>query len=144
MTKEILQEHSAMAVVFCNGRVLATREDIYGKIVLSLPKGHVEAGETVSETAIRECFEETNVSVTAADIIEEITSFKISFIKPDGQNVEKIITPILFRLTSEGEPKPLEKRVKSVEFMDVDKFLSDCPYENVKQVVQSAIIILNK
>lgn len=143
MTKEIIQEHSAMAVVFCSGRILATKEDIYGKIVLSLPKGHIEAGETVLEAAIRECFEETNVVLIADNKIAELTAFKISFITPKGQNVEKIITPVLFKLNVEGNPKPLEARIKSVEYMCVDDFLANCAYDNVKQVVQSAITILN-
>lgn len=142
MIKEVLQEHSAMAVVFCNGRILTTREDIYGKIVLSLPKGHVEEGETTSQAAIRECFEETNVVVSDKDIIAYIVPFKISFITPNGQNVEKIIAPVLFKTMDEGNPKPLEERIKTVEYMDVVEFLSNCTYDNVKQVVQLSLNIL--
>lgn len=144
MTKEVLQEHSAMAVVFCNGCILATREDIYGKVVLSLPKGHLEKDETVLQAAMRECFEETNVVLNSDDLIAEMESFKISFVKPNGQGVEKIITPVLFKVANKGNPKPLEERIKSVEYLDVEKFLTDCAYENVRQVVQSAVTILNK
>ena len=60
-------EQSAMAVVLCKGKILAIVEDIYGRKVLSLPKGHNEQGETLLQTAIRECFEETNIVWTLLD-----------------------------------------------------------------------------
>lgn len=143
MTKRVSLEHSAMAVVFYKGRILAIREEIYGKAALSLPKGHIEAGETITEAAIRECFEETNVIVTYGDVIAELQSYEYSYTFPNGKSVTKRIMPVLFKTVYKCNPKPLESRVKSVEYMDVDIFLADCPYENVKQVVQSALKYLN-
>lgn len=142
MKKRVSLEYSAMAVVFYKGRILATTEDIYGKVALSLPKGHIEAGETITEAAIRECFEETNVITTQADAIAELEPFEISFTTPDGRDVVKVITPILFNILYKCNPKPLEKRIKSVEYMDVNDFLQNCSYDNVKQVVQSALRLI--
>ena len=74
--KEIIEnvqyEQSAMALVLFDDKILCTVEEIYGKNVLSLPKGHVEEGETALETAIRECFEETDVILTINDAVEQL------------------------------------------------------------------------
>jgi len=57
-------EKSCGAVVFTNVNgerkflLVSNLEGIYG-----FPKGHVEAGETETETALREVFEETNLKV---------------------------------------------------------------------------------
>lgn len=143
MKRGVSLENSAMAVVFYKGRVLATMEDIYGNTALSLPKGHIEAGETAIEAAIRECFEETNVIVTGGDVVCQLESFEISFTTPNGRDVIKTITPILFNILYKCNPRPLEKRVKAVGYMNVDEFLSNCSYDNVKKVVQSALKLLN-
>lgn len=143
MKKRVSPEHSAMAVVFYKGRILATREDIYGKVALSLPKGHIEAGETTAEAAIRECFEETNVIITHTDLIAELKPYDYTFTKPNGCESVKAVSPIVFNIKYKCNPKPLEKRIKSVEYMDVDAFLTNCAYDNVKQVVQTALKYLN-
>lgn len=144
MLKKISQQYSAMAVVFYNGRILATVEDIYGRQVLSLPKGHLEAGETAVEAAIRECFEETNVTVSQNEVIGKVEPFVISFTTPDGQDVIKTITPIVFKTAQSGNPKPVEKRISTVEYLDVEYFLANCAYDNVRAVVVSALELLKE
>lgn len=60
----MIQEKSCGAVVFtrCGSKIqyvlLQNRAGIYG-----FPKGHVEAGETEEQTALREVFEEVGLSV---------------------------------------------------------------------------------
>lgn len=139
MTKRVSLENSAMAVVFYKGRILATMEEIYGKVALSLPKGHIEAGETITEAAIRECFEETNVIITPSDAKGKLPPFEYSFTRPDGRAVVKTVTPIVFETKYKCNPKPNEVQIKSVEYLDVDEFLINCEYDNVKQAVQSAL-----
>ena len=41
---------------------LIARRDRHGELVWCLPKGHVEAGETLEAAAVREVFEETGIS----------------------------------------------------------------------------------
>ena len=143
MKKRVSLEHSAMAVVFYERRILATMEEIYGKMALSLPEGHIEAGETITEAAIRECFEETNVIITRTDAVAELEPYEYSFTKPNGKDVVKVVTPILFEIKYKCNPKPLEKRVKAVMYMDVNEFLKKCSYDNVKKAVQDAFEIIN-
>ena len=130
-------ETSAMAVVVCNGRVLATVEDIYGKSVLSLPKGHVEQGESVLQAAIRECFEETDVKLTAQDAVRELPSYSYDFTTPQGQQIHKTLCPVLFSLSEEQTPRAKEKRISKIEFMPIDDFLQRCAYDNVRKLFEN-------
>ena len=43
---------------------LIARQDRRGRLVWSLPKGHVEPGETTEDAAVREVFEETGIHGT--------------------------------------------------------------------------------
>ena len=129
-------EQSAMAVVICDGNVLATVENIYGKNVLSLPKGHVEDGETVSVAAIRECFEETDVKLDGHDAVRELPSYSYGFTTPDGVEICKTIAPVLFVLQSLPTPRTKERRISKAEFMPIDQFARDCPYDNVRKIFE--------
>ena len=128
-------EQSAMAVVLCKGKILATVEDIYGKQVLSLPKGHNEQGETLLQTAIRECFEETNIVLTEENLVEPLIPYSYQFSTPSNKLVQKTIAPFLFKVENEGQPIAKEKRMISVQWMEISEFLEKCSYDNVKAIV---------
>ena len=129
-------EQSAMAVVLCKGKILATVEDIYGKQVLSLPKGHNEQGETLLQTAIRECFEETNIILTEENFVKALTPYSYQFSTPSNKLVQKTIAPFLFEVESEGQPIAKEKRMISAQWMEISEFLQKCSYDNVKAIVK--------
>ena len=129
-------EQSAMAVVLCKGKILATVEDIYGRNVLSLPKGHNEQGETLLHTAIRECFEETNIVLTEENLVEALTPYSYQFSTPSNKLVQKTIAPFLFEVESEGQPIAKEKRMISVQWMEISEFVQKCSYDNVKAIVK--------
>ena len=133
----IKNETSAMAVVVCNGMVLATVESIYGKPVLSLPKGHVEHGETVLVAAIRECYEETDVKLHGQDAVKELPSYSYDFTTPDGVKICKKIIPVLFVLNSLPTPRAKEARIAKAEFMPIDDFVRDCSYDNIRKIIGS-------
>lgn len=129
-------ELSAMAVVMCNGKILSTNEMIYGKETLSLPKGHKEENESIIETAIRECYEETNIIVSKDDLVKELTSYSYEFLTPSNKLIRKTIIPFLFEVKEEGNPIPKEERMVSVQWMDTNEFLDKCTHENVKDIVK--------
>lgn len=129
-------EMSAMAVVTCNGRILSTNEMIYGKDTLSLPKGHQETNESLVETAIRECFEETNIVISEEDLIRQLAPYSYEFSTPSGRSVRKTIVPFLFEVEEEGNPMPKEKRMLSVQWIEIAEFLEKGSHENVKAVVR--------
>ena len=128
-------EESAMAVVICKGKLLTTYEMIYGKKVLSLPKGHVEENETSLDASIRECYEETNIVINEIHFIKKLTPYSYEFLTPSEELIRKTLTPYLFVVNDFGTPLPKEERMISVQWMNVEEFLSLCPYENVKNIV---------
>lgn len=129
-------ELSAMAVVMCNGKILSTNEMIYGKETVSLPKGHKEENESIIETAIRECYEETNIVITKDDLVKELTAYSYEFLTPSNKLIRKTIVPFLFEVKKEGNPIPKEERMISVQWMDKEEFIEKCTHENVKDIVK--------
>ncbi len=134
-----LEEHSAMAVVLCAGKLLVTNEEVYGVPRLSLPKGHLEKNETALEAAIRECFEEANVRLRKSDLVRQLTPYSYEFTTPENRQIRKTIIPYLFEVQTFGEPMAKEERMLGVQWMDAAEFLAKCSYENVKTVVCEAL-----
>jgi 8-oxo-dGTP pyrophosphatase MutT (NUDIX family) len=62
-------EVTVAAVVEREGRFLVVEERISGRLVLNQPAGHLEAGETLVEAAVREAREETAWRFTPAAMI---------------------------------------------------------------------------
>jgi len=57
------------AIVERNGRFLLIEEEINGEAVINQPAGHWEEGETFTEAAIRECFEETGWKIEITGLV---------------------------------------------------------------------------
>lgn len=133
------KEQSAMAVVFLGNQILATKELIYGKVRLSLPKGHIEQGETTIDCAIRECFEETNCQLTKNQCIQSLEPFRVNFLNSENEEVEKSIYPIVFQIDAMPHLQIKEERVLDISFMSIESFLENASYENVIQIVKQAM-----
>lgn len=129
-------EESAMAVVLYGDKLLTTKEMIFGKKTLSLPKGHKEENESLIKTAIRECFEETNIIIDESNLVCELTPYLYEFLTPLNRLIKKTIFPFLFKVESAGDPQPKEQRIVAVDWMEISEFLKICPYENVKTIIK--------
>ena len=131
-------EESAMAIVFYKQKVLATVEEVYDRPTLSLPKGHIEPGETKLDAAIRECFEETNEIITKDNFIGDLKPFDITFISHQNKLIKKTIYPLIFRVDKMGNLKAKEERIRKVKYLNIGEFLLKCTYENVKTMIMEA------
>ncbi|MCM1130719.1 MAG: GNAT family N-acetyltransferase [Roseburia sp.] len=138
--KEWVKEESAMAIVFCKNKILTTRELIYGKEVISCPKGHIENNETHMETAIRECYEETNVIITRENYVKEGIPYTIKFMNHHNKAVLKTIYPVCFQTQEEGDLISKEERIIEIKYMDIDEFLLKCSYDNVKEMIRDCLM----
>ncbi len=132
-------ERSAMAIVVCKDEVLYTVEDIYGKNVLSLPKGHIEKGESHIDTAIRECREETGIELIKDNFVKEGKPYSYRFVDSHNNLVRKIIYPVLFRQKRKGEPIYSEKDIKEIGYKKIHEFYKECNYENVKRILSELL-----
>ncbi len=130
------QEESAMAIVACQEKILVTKEWIYGKEVLSCPKGHIEEGETHIETAIRECLEETGVVLHKDDFQFEAMPICIKFMDHHNLPICKTIYPVVFKIDKFKNTEIKEERILAVEYMDINEFLKECSYDNVRQIIK--------
>ena len=100
--------HSAGGVVISDqGKVLVVNQK---GTSWSLPKGHVEEGEEMLETAQREIAEESGV--TELELMKEYPMYERMKISEDGKGEDtselKLIHMFLFR-TSQIELKPIDK-----------------------------------
>jgi ADP-ribose pyrophosphatase YjhB (NUDIX family) len=64
----------------------------------AVPKGHVERDESITETACRETFEETSVSVT---VVSALPDFIV-----ETESSLKIVKMFLARADSDADPRP--------------------------------------
>lgn len=103
-----------------------------------LPKGRIEKGETLEETAIREVKEETNVDGEIIDYLG-ITTYRFSNYWTKYRVVEKTVSwylmkPLTFSLTPLRKEGFIEAR-----FLELDKVLDLARYDDEKKVIRKAI-----
>ncbi len=105
----------------------------------SLPKGHVDEGETILEAAIREIYEETGIK--NPQFIKPLGSFgryRIGLDGKDDKSEHKTIYLFLFS-SSKKELKPIDKNnpmAKWVPYADIPKLLT---HKNDKKFFQQCI-----
>ncbi len=132
-------EQSAMAVVLCGNLILTTKELIYGKEILSLPKGHIEGNESNIETAIRECFEEASLELNKNDFVKELKPFSYEFIDHNDKLISKTICPVLFRVNEAPKLTPKEKNVLEINWVDIEEFYKITSYDNVRVILKEVL-----
>ena len=71
------------------------RTDRQGRLLWSLPKGHIEAGETAEQAAVREVQEETGI---AGVIVAELGTIDFWFVA-EGRRIHKTVRHYLMRRT---------------------------------------------
>ena len=128
-------EHSCGAVVFTvvGGErryvIIRSREGISG-----FPKGHIEAGESERECALREICEDTGLKVTLLEGFRTETSHPF---KKHGE--ERIKHVVFFLAEYEGqEPRAQESEVAAVSLLSYEEALTALQYEDARAVLREA------
>ena len=123
-----------------NGRenaVLIGRLDRHGQLLWSLPKGHIEDGETVEQTAVREVKEETGIS---AQILQPLGSIDYWFVA-ERRRVHKTVHHFLLEAVG-GELSDEDVEVTEVAWVPVTELEPKLAYADERKLVRKARALL--
>lgn len=137
--KRPLDERSAGGVVVRDGEVLVivpSRRAADGSLVLGLPKGHIDEGETALEAARREIREETGV---VAEPVDELGDVRYWYMR-EGRRVRKAVAFFLFRYLS-GDTDDHDDEVLEARWMAIEEAQKALTYAGEREIVGRALAI---
>jgi ADP-ribose pyrophosphatase YjhB (NUDIX family) len=109
---------------------LIARHDRRGRLVWSLPKGHVEAGETPEVTAVREIAEETGI---AGRVVAPLGTIDFWFVA-EGKRVHKTVHHYLL-LAEGGELSDEDIEVVEVAWVPLEQLAEKLAYDDERRLV---------
>lgn len=129
----MIREFSAGGIVFNNkGQVLVVQHSTNKH--WGFPKGHVEAGQTVKEAALREVKEEGGID---AEIIEKVGESKYIYTNKAKEKVFKMVTIFLMKYIS-GDIKDHDFEVSDLGWFSEDEALQKLSFSNDKLLLKKA------
>ncbi|MBN2504839.1 MAG: NUDIX domain-containing protein [Bacilli bacterium] len=103
----------------------------------SLPKGHVEAGETEIQTARREILEETGLSVSINEEFRKIVEY------PPHPGIWKQV--VFFLAESVSEEIVLQAtELQDAKWLDYSEAIDKLTFKSDKEVLASAEVFINR
>jgi 8-oxo-dGTP pyrophosphatase MutT (NUDIX family) len=112
---------------------LIGRVDRRGRMLWSLPKGHIELGETAEQTAIREVAEETGIR---GDVLASLGSIDYWFVT-EGRRVHKTVHHYLLRFLG-GELSDHDLEVSEVAWVPLEELPSRLAYADERRLAEVA------
>lgn len=112
---------------------LIGRTDRQGRLLWSLPKGHIEPGETAEQAAVREVAEETGIS---GEVIGELGTIDFWFVA-DGRRIHKTVRHFLLRAVS-GELSDADIEVSEVAWVALPQIADRLAYPDERGLVDTA------
>jgi 8-oxo-dGTP pyrophosphatase MutT (NUDIX family) len=112
---------------------LIGRIDRRGRMLWSLPKGHIEQGETAEQTAIREVAEETGIR---GDVLAALGSIDYWFVT-EGRRVHKTVHHYLLRFLG-GELSDDDVEVSEVAWVPLEELPSRLAYADERRLAEVA------
>jgi 8-oxo-dGTP pyrophosphatase MutT (NUDIX family) len=110
--------------------VLIGRYDRRGRLLWSLPKGHVESGESPADAAVREVEEETGIR---GRVIAELGTIDFWFVAA-GQRIHKTVHHFLLAAES-GELSDADIEVDQVAWVPLDELPDRLAYDTERQLL---------
>jgi ADP-ribose pyrophosphatase YjhB (NUDIX family) len=117
--------------------VLIAKHDRRGRLVWSLPKGHVEEGETLEQTAEREVREETGVT---GEVIGPIGSVSYWFVFA-GRKIHKTVHHFLLRRVT-GELSDRDVEVVEVAWVPLSEIPDRLAYPDERRLMGKVRVLL--
>jgi ADP-ribose pyrophosphatase YjhB (NUDIX family) len=113
--------------------VLIGRTDRSGRLLWSLPKGHIEEGETPEQAAVREVQEETGIS---GEIVAELGTIDFWFVA-EGRRIHKTVRHYLLRAVG-GELSDADVEVTAVAWVPLPEIRAQLAYPDERGLVDTA------
>ena len=112
--------------------LLIARRDLknQSRLIWSLPKGHIEEGETPEIAAIREVAEETGIT---SEIHRSLGVIDFWFMA-SGKRIHKTVHHFLFREVS-GSLQPQVSEVDDVAWIPLEEIISKLAYPDEKKLI---------
>ncbi len=101
------------------------------------PKGHIEQGETKTQTAMREVLEETGLHIKMIDGFECQSKYKIQ------NKIEKTVS-IFVATTNDTTTKIQKEEIEDYIWLTYDRAMSLLKFENDREILTSAHSFLNE
>ena len=118
---------------------LIGRIDRRGRMLWSLPKGHIELGETAEQTAIREVAEETGIQ---GGVLAALGSIDYWFVT-EGRRVHKTVHHYLMRFLG-GELSDDDVEVSEVAWVPMKELPSRLAYADERRLAEVAGELIDK
>lgn len=109
---------------------LIGRIDRRGRLLWSLPKGHIEKGETAEQTAVREVAEETGIT---GRVVGELGTIDFWFVA-EGRRIHKTVHHYLL-LAEGGELSDADVEVTEVAWVPLDELDGRLAYDDERRLV---------
>ena len=124
-----------------DGQVAALigRLDRRGRMLWSLPKGHIEQGETPEQTAMREVAEETGIRGTVLAALGSIDYWFVA----EGRRVHKTVHHYLLRSLG-GELSDEDIEVTEVAWVPLSELESRLAYADERRLAEVAGKLIDK
>ena len=117
--------------------VLIGRIDRRGRMMWSLPKGHIETGETTEQTAIREIAEETGVTGSIVAPLGKIDYWFVS----EGRRIHKTVHHYLLRYL-DGVLSDADYEVAAVAWVPVTELPRRLTYSDERRLARTAEAVI--
>jgi ADP-ribose pyrophosphatase YjhB (NUDIX family) len=137
-----VEETSAGGLIVENGEfghraALIARHDRRGRLVWSLPKGHVEQGETPEITAVREVAEETGIE---GRVVAPLGVIDFWFVA-EGRRIHKTVHHYLL-LAEGGELSDEDIEVVEVAWVPLGELAERLAYDDERRLVDQVPTLL--
>ncbi|HTW89727.1 MAG TPA: NUDIX hydrolase [Candidatus Binataceae bacterium] len=114
-----------------------------GRDAWVLPKGHVESGETIAQTAIREVREETGVKAKVSEPLGEV-AYVFSQRERESQKAATIFKRVQFYLMEYegGALADHDDEIAEAQWVDLEESVHLLTYDNERELVARARVLL--
>jgi 8-oxo-dGTP pyrophosphatase MutT (NUDIX family) len=116
---------------------LIGRTNRRGQLLWSLPKGHLEDGETAEQAAVREVEEETGITGAILGTLGTIDFWFVA----DGRRVHKTVHHFLLRATG-GELSDSDVEVTEVAWVPMPEIAAKLAYSDERDLLDTASRLL--